>query len=128
MPTPRISPDISELRRQHYNATVTLRRQVHDELLILRVRPDGGVPTYEAGQYTTLGLGYWEPRASHCDEEHLSESLESKLVQRPYSISSPILDQNERPVRVTELGELEFYVVKFCGMRLRACESFEPRP
>lgn len=108
---PPIPPDIADLRSRYYNATVTHRRQIHDELLILRVRPDEGVPTYEAGQYTTLGLGYWEPRASGCDAEHLAEALESKLIQRAYSISSPILDEHDRPVRVSELGELEFYVV-----------------
>lgn len=110
MTTPQ-SSDISQLRHEHYNATVTLRRQVHEELLILRVRPDGGVPSYEAGQYTTLGLGYWEPRADGCDDEHLAAALETKVVQRAYSISSPILDDHDRPVRVNELGELEFYIV-----------------
>lgn len=109
--TPTLPPDISELRRQYYNATVTQRRLINDELVILRVRPDGGVPTYEAGQYTTLGLGYWEPRASGCDAEHLAEALKTRLAQRAYSISSPILDEHDRPVRVTDLGELEFYVV-----------------
>ena len=48
-------PNLHQLRHEHYNATVTRRRQIHEELLILRVRPDGGVPAYEAGQYTTLG-------------------------------------------------------------------------
>lgn len=109
--TASLPRDISELRRQHYNATVTRRRLINDELVILRVRPDAGVPTYEAGQYTTLGLGYWEPRASGCDEEHLAEALQTRLPQRAYSISSPILDEQDRPVRVTDLGELEFYVV-----------------
>lgn len=109
--TPPLPPDIADLRRQHYNATVTLRRMVNDELVILRVRPDGGVPVYEAGQYTTLGLGYWEPRASGCDAEHLAEALQTRLAQRAYSISSPILDEQDRPVRVTDLGEMEFYVV-----------------
>jgi ferredoxin--NADP+ reductase len=104
-------PNLHQLRHEHYNATVTRRRQIHEELLILRVRPDGGVPAYEAGQYTTLGLGYWEPRVDDCDAEHLAEVLESKLVQRAYSISSPILDERDRPVRVNDLGELEFYVV-----------------
>ncbi|HLQ43344.1 MAG TPA: ferredoxin--NADP reductase [Planctomycetaceae bacterium] len=111
MPTTVISPDISDRSHERYNATATCRRQIHDELLILRVRPDGGVPTYEAGQYTTLGLGYWEPRASDCDQEHLAKALETRLVQRAYSISSPILDEHDRPVRVNEYGELEFYVV-----------------
>ena len=80
--TPSLPPDISDLRRRHYNATVTRRRLVNDELVILRVRPDGGVPIYEAGQYTTLGLGYWEPRASGCDAEHLAEALQTRLAQR----------------------------------------------
>jgi ferredoxin--NADP+ reductase len=107
----RDASEIEELRREHYNATVTLRRQIHDELLILRVRPDSGMPTYEAGQYTTIGLGFWEPRADGCDEEHLAETQATKLVQRAYSISSPILDEQDRPVRITEFGELEFYIV-----------------
>lgn len=108
---PPLPPDITDLRGRHYNATVTLRRQIHDELLTLRVRPDGGVPTYEAGQFTTLGLGYWEPRVSGCDTEHLDEALKTRLAQRAYSISSPILSEYDHPVRVNELGELEFYVV-----------------
>lgn len=109
--TQHLPQEISQLRERHYNATVTLRHQIHEELVILRVRPDGGIPAYEAGQYTTLGLGYWEPRASGCDEEHLAEALETKLIQRAYSISSPILNAHDRPVRVNDLGELEFYVV-----------------
>ncbi len=111
MSTQLLSADITELRRTHYNATVTDRRLIHDELAIVRVRPDGAVPVYEPGQYTTLGLGYWEPRAGGCDEEHVNDALLPKLVQRAYSISSPILDADGRPIRTTELGELEFYVV-----------------
>ena len=110
MTTPTLA-NIEELRRQHYNATVTRRRQVNDELLILRVRTDADEWPFEAGQYTTLCLGYWEPRADGCDEEHLAENLETRLVQRAYSISSPILDEQNRPVRVNELGQMEFYVV-----------------
>lgn len=103
--------DICELRRRHYNATVTLRRLVNDDLMILRVKPDVAEWPFEAGQYTTLGLGYWEPRVAGCDEEHVPAPLESSLVQRAYSISSPILDEHDRPVRVNEFGQMEFYVV-----------------
>lgn len=103
--------DITELRQQHYNATVTERLLIQDELMILRVHPDGGVPPYDAGQYTTLGLGFWEPRVAGCDAESLEASVLKKLAQRAYSISSPVLDAHEQPVRNSELGFLEFYVV-----------------
>ena len=102
---------LSELRREHYNAAVTFCRHVHDDLMILRVKPDADEWHFEAGQYTTLGLGSWEPRARGCDEEQLGEAQEGRLAQRAYSISSPILDEQNRPVRVNELGQMEFYLV-----------------
>jgi ferredoxin--NADP+ reductase len=104
-------PELTSLRDEHYNATVTQRRMINAELMILRVQPDAPEWPFEAGQYTTLGLGYWEPRVSGCDDEHLPEVLETKVVQRAYSISSPILDEHDRPVRVQEFGQMEFYVV-----------------
>ena len=41
---------------QDYNAVVIEARYIHDALMILRVRPDSGIPTFLPGQYTTLGL------------------------------------------------------------------------
>ena len=46
------SDEISELRRRFYNASVVAMRHVHDELMVLRVRPDGGIPhTEEDGSH-----------------------------------------------------------------------------
>ena len=41
----------------------------HSDLMMLRVRPDFPVPPHKPGQYSTLGLGYWEPRVPGCQEE-----------------------------------------------------------
>ena len=56
----------SELRAARYNATVVSLQKVHPDLMILRVRPDFPRPEYKPGQYTSLGLGYWEPRFPGC--------------------------------------------------------------
>lgn len=108
---PHSSQSVDELRRRHYNATVDSFHLANTDLLILVVRPDDGIPPFQAGQYTTLGLGYWEPRADGCDQETLTPDLSGRLVQRAYSISSPILDQRDRPLRISELDSMEFYIV-----------------
>src|SRR5438270_13206146 len=88
-----MSPEeISELRRQRYNATVVWLQKPHPELMVFRVRPDFPRPVHKAGQYTTLGLGNWEPRFPGCDEEILKEGEEQKLVRRAYSMSCSVLD------------------------------------
>jgi ferredoxin--NADP+ reductase len=101
---------IAELRKTHYNAVLLQYHLIHEELATLRVQPDRGLPVHEPGQFATLGLGYWEPRAEGCQEEHLKPGQESKLVRRAYSISHPILDTQGQLV-----GDrppwLEFYVV-----------------
>ncbi|HEY1064570.1 MAG TPA: hypothetical protein VGE52_00610, partial [Pirellulales bacterium] len=53
--------ETARLRAKHYNATVTDVRRPAPGLLILRVAPDSGATAFAAGQYTTLGLGEWEP-------------------------------------------------------------------
>ncbi|MCA9227200.1 MAG: hypothetical protein KDA47_16370, partial [Planctomycetales bacterium] len=54
------SNEVAALRAAHYNATLMASIDVTDSLRILRVRPDKAIGGYEAGQYTSLGLGYWE--------------------------------------------------------------------
>ena len=56
------SEQTQALRKQHYQATLVSKRMIHEELAILRVRPDVPLHAHRAGQYTTLGLGMWEPR------------------------------------------------------------------
>ena len=56
-----MSPEAcAELRQKHYNATVVHLKLVHEDLMVLRIRPDFPVPPHKPGQYSTLGLGQWE--------------------------------------------------------------------
>lgn len=103
--------DIGELRNQHYNATITYFDPRHSDLWVLRVRPDHGEVQHLAGQYTTLGLGYWEPRIDPAVET-LDEKRRQSMIRRSYSISSPIFDDNGYLVDPYELEELEFYIVR----------------
>src|SRR4029077_14898213 len=90
----RMTPEESALLRdKHYNATVAHLRQVHEELMILRIRPDFPVPAHKPGQYSTLGLGHWEARHPGCQEEIPKPGEEKRLIRRAYSISSSILDE-----------------------------------
>ena len=84
--------DIKVPRRAQYNATVVGLRRVHEDLLILRVLPDVGPIPFTPGQYTTLGLGDWEPcvdRASHLGE---SAHAAPELIRRAYSFSASMVD------------------------------------
>jgi ferredoxin--NADP+ reductase len=65
------------------NATLVGREDLSAAMSLLRVRPDDGVPPFQAGQYFALGL--W---------------IEGRLVQRPYSAASASVSA----------GELEFLV------------------
>lgn len=79
--------------------------------MILRVKPDTPLPKHKPGQYTTLGLGYWEPRFPGCQAEELSPKDEKKLARRAYSISCSILDDDSRLLDRTDVDWLEFYIV-----------------
>src|SRR5436309_8133869 len=88
--------EIAELRRKRYNGTVVWVRKPNPDLMVFRVRPDFVLPAHKAGQYTTLGLGNWEPRFPGCDEETLKDGDEQKLVKRAYSMSCSVLDEAGR--------------------------------
>src|SRR5437868_10112412 len=103
--------ECAELRNKHYNATVVSIKQVHDELMILRIRPDFPVPAHKPGQYSTLGLGHWEPRHPGCQEEIPKPEEERKLIRRAYSLSSSILDDQGELLDLPRLDWLEFYIV-----------------
>ena len=105
------SDEIAELRAEYYNASVIRLKLANPDLMILRVRPDAGVAPHRAGQYSTLGLGHWEPRAPGCQDEIPKPGEERKLIRRAYSISSSILDdQGNLPISPTREW-LEFYIV-----------------
>src|SRR5262245_31662794 len=83
---------IAALRREKYNATVVSLKKAHSDLMILRIRPDGRVPPHKPGQYTLLGLGFWEPRFPGVQVEELGPEEETHLARRAYSISCSVLD------------------------------------
>lgn len=104
------SSAICQLRADHYNARVTEVVQPHDELRLLRVVPDAGVPAFLPGQYASLGLGNWEPRVAGVDEEHLDAVHQQRMSLRAYSISCSILDGQGQLRRPADFPYLEFYV------------------
>ena len=100
---------VAALRQEHYNATVVGRRRVHEELFVLRLRPDGPLPAYEAGQWLQAGLGRWEPRSPDCPAE--TPAPTASLLQRTYSLSCAILaGDEERLLRPEEHDWYELYV------------------
>lgn len=101
---------IEELRRRHYNATITYFDRAHSDLWVLRVRPDHGDTDHQAGQYASLGLGYWEPRIDTAQDPRLGERWD-KMIRRSYSISSPIFDEHGYLADPHRTEELEFYIV-----------------
>jgi ferredoxin--NADP+ reductase len=103
--------EIDALRSKNYNATVVSIRLANPELMVLRVKPDFLMPTYKMGQYSTLGMGHWEPRAPDCQPEEPKPGEDVKLIRRAYSISHPILNDEAKLVEDGELTYLEFYIV-----------------
>jgi len=106
------TPDeIKALREKHYNATLIDIKTLNSELWIFRVRPDKALPAYKPGQYTTLGLGDWEPTNDPANNEDVGETLKTKLVRRAYSMSFPMYEVNPRQLLAPEdLDYYEFYL------------------
>src|SRR6266496_818793 len=102
---------VAELRRKHYNATVVWLRKPNPDLMIVRIRPDFPRPEHQPGQYTSLGMGFWEPRMPGCQDETLHPDDETRLVRRAYSISCSILDEEGKLLDVAKTDWLEFYIV-----------------
>lgn len=113
LPAPIPLPTVAraeELRTRHYNATITHFEKAHSDLWLIRVKPDVGDASHRAGQYATLGLGYWEARIDAAADP-IDQERQEKLVRRSYSISSPILDTTGYLVDPHETEDLEFYIV-----------------
>jgi ferredoxin--NADP+ reductase len=102
---------IAELRRQKYNATAAHLHRIHSDLLVVRIRPDKPISPHKPGQYTALGLGFWEPRFPGCADEVLKPGEETGLARRSYSISSPVLAEDGQLLDAARVDWLEFYIV-----------------
>lgn len=107
---PAAGREAEQLRVENYNATITHFDFSHEDLWVIRVRPDQRDTVHRPGQYTTLGLGYWEPRVDDADEG-LSDAQRARLIRRSYSISSRIFDDRGYLVDPGEEREIEFYIV-----------------
>ena len=102
---------IREFRSKRYNATVAHLEKRHDDLLVVRVKPDFARTNYHAGQYCTLGLANFEERAEGCQPESLSVDDQLKLVRRSYSISSSVFRDGDALRDPADDDWLEFYIV-----------------
>mgnify|MGYP001209635430 CR=1 FL=1 len=103
--------EIKGLRDQHYNATLIEIQELNPELWIIRVKPDAVLPPYKPGQYTTLGLGDWEPTNDPDNNENVGEKLKSKLVRRAYSMSFPMYENDPgKLLKPEEMDYYEFYI------------------
>ena len=102
--------EIAELRVEHYNAVVTDLRRVHEDLLVLRVRPDAGIPAHVGGQFTLIGLGVWEPLADGCVDRVSGPTSPTKLIKRAYSLSSSFTTSDEQLLQPEDEETLEFYI------------------
>lgn len=106
-----MSDNIEALRERWYNATLTSRRLVHDDLAVMRVRLDAGGLTFKPGQYTVLGLGPWEPRVDGVAVSWPSpEPVKQPLIRRAYSISCRMLDEGGQLAPCGTSDELEFFI------------------
>jgi ferredoxin--NADP+ reductase len=103
--------EVARLRQERYNATIAKLHKPHSDLAIMRVRPDFPLPKHRPGQYSTLGMGNWEPRHPGCQDEQLAPEDEGKLVRRAYSISCSVLDDQGQLLDRNGVDWLEFYVV-----------------
>jgi ferredoxin/flavodoxin---NADP+ reductase len=101
---------IEELRKEHYNATITYFEPTHSDLWVLGVKPDHGDVHHLPGQYASLGLGFWEDRIDDAEDPGLDERWD-KLVRRSYSISHRIFDEHGYLAQERDTTELEFYIV-----------------
>ena len=115
--------DVSELRDKFYNATIVERVDHTESLARFRIRPDSGVPTFDPGQYVTLGLGNWEPRLADTQPEEVPEKKLRRVTQRAYSISCPMVGDDGKVAPVDSVNYLEFYITL-----VRSADSPDKKP
>ena len=103
--------EISELRKKYYNATVIKIMDAGEGLWRIRIQTDTPLQPYKPGQYSTIGLGYWEPRHPKAQVETLDPTKQNKLLRRAYSISHPMLDeQTGELIKTEKIDYYEFYI------------------
>ena len=109
-PAPSGADEFEQLRVEHYNATLSDIRAHNEDLWVMRVTPDEPIDPFLPGQYTTLALGYWEPRADDA-HDNLKPDQDHKLARRSYSVSSSMID-DAGELLPPHTPDVEFYIVK----------------
>ena len=74
------------------NASVIGREQIHPELIVLRVRPEGKLFDFKPGQFAVLGLPGSAPRVPEAEIETPAPDAD-KLIRRAYSIASASVER-----------------------------------
>ena len=102
---------IDDLKASNYNASINHIREHNPDLWVIRIKPDEPVEPFKPGQYTTLALGYWEPRVDDAHEDfEVGSDQWAKLVRRSYSVSSSMVSEGGGLLE-PNLDEIEFYIV-----------------
>jgi ferredoxin--NADP+ reductase len=83
---------MSQAESSPYNAAVIGREEIHPQLLILRVRPDGVLFDFKPGQFAVLGLLGREPRVLEAAAEEVVPEPD-RLIRRAYSIASSSVER-----------------------------------
>ena len=109
-PTLLDGDEATKLREKFYNATITKRIDHNEDLARFRIRPDSGVPSFEPGQYVTLGMGNWESRLAGTQDEEVPEKKVRRVTQRAYSISCPLVGEDGKVATVDSVDYMEFYI------------------
>ncbi|MBF0110352.1 MAG: ferredoxin--NADP reductase [Magnetococcales bacterium] len=81
------APPAASPAKDAFNATVIQRINITPRLSIFRIRPDEPF-SFEAGQFTVLGLPHAAPRLADADPEEIDPLRKDRLIRRAYSISS----------------------------------------
>jgi ferredoxin--NADP+ reductase len=103
---------IARLRNEHYNATITDIRAHSPDLWAIKVTPDEPIKPFKPGQYTTLGLGFWERRADEAMEDFEDDQDQiEKMARRSYSVASSMVGGDGELVEAHP-ADVEFYVVQ----------------
>jgi len=118
------------------NATLIYRKDLTRDLAIFRIKPDGGVPDFTAGQFATIGL----PKPEPTDPVEIEKAKKRKgpaLIRRAYSIASPPSEKDylELYVALVEDGQLtpKLWELQdgdrlFCDPKLRGHFTMEDVP
>lgn len=120
--------EIKALCEKHYNGTIVKIEWAHEMLALFRIKPDFHIPDYKSGQYTTLGLGYWEPRHPEAVmETDIDDKRVKRLARRAYSVSHPIVGTDGKLMDPKEVDFLEFYIVMVVGNENEPPPRLTPR-